>query len=559
MNFFRPILCLLFCLATSPVWSQSKIFKLSSTHDTVWVEKAISNHLLFLQAKGYWDAYYTRESFESKIKVHFHKGPKYLWSSIEFMGLDSNVTLPKEWSNKHWFNQNINPEPAFKKILNNYDQNGYPFASISFKDVKIDSNELSAKVWVDNGPLIMVDSVTLQGNVKLAPHFLYGYLGIKPKKVFNGNKFKNADKLLRDLPFMELTRPTETILNSQSAQLKIYARKLNTSFFSGILGFQPGSGVGGRLQLTGDVQLKLWNILDHGEQIHLEWKRIANGTQSAHAYLMYPYILGTPLAVWGQFDFFRRDTSFQTLEFGAGVDYLWYGNNKFRVGYLRQQSRLIERSSYISSNTLPPDIDMNWDKLNIHFDFSRYDYRFNPTKGFKILANFQPGIRRIKPIIELPDSLYAGFPLRSFQYYAALEWEQYIRIHNKWTFFYQSKFAYQYNTSRFYNELMRIGGNNSLRGFDEASIYTNGYAISNLEFRFLFERNSNIFVFANGGFAEQALTTQYQAMWLYGFGAGLRFGTKIGILNLAYGLGAKNNEPIKFSNSKIHVGFSGIF
>lgn len=551
--------CLLFFLLPVHSYAQQKKYKCVSAADSLLVEQSIKNQISLYRSKGYWDVSYTQSFVKNKAVVIYNKGPKYVWTKVEFVGLDNNLSLAKEWNNKQWFNSEINPEPFFRKILNYYDQNGHPYASIFFQDVRINSNRISAQILLDEGPRVTIDSINLKGNVKLAPSYLYGYLGLRPGKVFNGQRFKMADRLLRDLPFIELTQPTETWLTDSSAHLNIYAKKLNTSYFSGILGFQPGSGVNGRLQLTGDVSLKLWNILDHGEQIQLEWKRIANGTQSAHAYLMYPYIVGTPLAVWGEFDLFRRDTSFQTIEYGAGFDYLWYGNNKLRLGYIRQQSRLIERAAYIASKSLPPDMDVDWDKLNIAFDFGRYDYRLNPTKGFKILVQFQPGIRRIRPITELPDSLYKDFDLRSFQSYAYLEWEQYIRLSPKWTFYYQSKWAYQYSKSRFYNDLLRIGGNNSLRGFDEASIYTNGYAIANTEIRFLFDRNSNVFVFANGGFAEQALHSGYEANWLYGFGAGLRFGTKAGILNLAYGLGAKNREPIKFANSKIHLGFTGVF
>lgn len=550
--------CLVFLLP-SYMHAQQKKYTCVTAADSILVEQSIKNQISLYKAKGFWDASYSKRYLKNKAVVDYIKGSKYLWKKVEFVGLREQSSIAKEWANNQWFNSEVNPEPYFRKILSYYDQNGYPYASISFKEVQIDSNQISAQILLEEGPLIRIDSINLKGNVKLAPSYLYGYLGVKPGKPFNGQRFKMADKLLRDLPFIELTKPTETWLTDTSAQLNIYSKKVNTSFFSGIIGFQPGSGVSGRLQLTGDVSLKLWNILDHGEQIQLEWKRIANGTQSAHAYVMYPYIVGTPLAVWGEFDLFRRDTSFQTIEYGAGFDYLWYGNNKLRFGYIRQQSRLIERASYIASKTLPPDIDIDWDKLNIAFDFARYDYRLNPTKGFKIQSIFQPGIRRIRPITELPDSLYKDFDLRSFQSYAYIEWEQYIRLHPKWTFYYQTKFAYQYSKTRFYNDLLRIGGNNSLRGFDEASIYTNGYGIANMEFRFLFERNSNLFVFANGGFAEQALYKSYEGNWLYGFGAGLRFGTKAGILNLAYGLGAKNSEPIKFANSKIHVGFMGVF
>lgn len=533
--------------------------KRSKVVDSLLIQPKIDQSIQLLMSRGFWDASFNRVDSNNRVYVYLNPGFKYTWTSMSYEGLPKNLASAKSIENDQWFKQEINPEIHFKRILREFENSGYPFASLRFEDVKVDSNKLQAKVNVDMGPKILVDSIKVIGNVKIAPAYLHAYLGIKPQKEFNAQRFRNADRLLRDLPFMEIIRPTETLLSPEHARLHIYARKVNTSYFSGILGFQPGSGIGGKLRLTGDLQLKLWNVLERGEQIDLEWKRIANGTQNAQVYLMYPYILGTPLAVWGKFSLFRRDTSFQTIEYGAGLDYLWYGTNKIRFGYMRQSSRLIERGAYILSQTLPPDMDLDWDKLNVEVDFARYDYRLNPTKGYRIHLQLQPGIRKIRPISELNDTLYQSFSLRTFQLYSGLNWEQFVRLRSKMTFYYQTQFAYQYSPARFYNELLRIGGNQSLRGFDEQSIYTNGYALLNMELRFLFEKNSNVFVFANGAFAEQALQRLYQAHWYYGFGAGIRFGTKAGILNLTYGLGSRNEEPIKFSNSKIHLGFTGVF
>src|SRR5690606_22368737 len=54
----------------------------------------------------------------------------------------------------------------------------------------------------------------------------------------------------------------------------------------------------------------------------------------------------------------------------------------------------------------------------------------------------------------------------------------------------------------FFNELIRIGGVYSLRGFNEQSIFTNLYGMLTLEYRYLISRNSNFIIFWNGAWYE---------------------------------------------------------
>ena len=53
------------------------------------------------------------------------------------------------------------------------------------------------------------------------------------------------------------------------------------------------------------------------------------------------------------------------------------------------------------------------------------------------------------------------------------------------------------------NELFRIGGTKLLRGFNEEVIFASFYSVFSLEYRLLFNQNSNLFVFSDLGYTEQ--------------------------------------------------------
>lgn len=538
-------------------------YTLRKVRDSLDMQRELSHYRQLLYARGFLDAETQTERIDSlHYRVTVHAGTAMQAGQIRNGNLPPGSSLARDIGNRSWFGQSFSfprLQQGMRKMLAEFEESGYPYASVFLDSIEIGENRFNAVVKSDPGPLVLYDSVLVKGNARITPGYLYAYLGIRPGRPYNRARLEKADARLRDLPFVQVQAPPQVELLNDKARVLFSLNKVNTSFFNGILGVQPGSGTGGKVAITGDVQLRLWNVLEHGEQIFLEWRRIQSGTQSAKIWLAYPYLFATPLGVWGKFDFFRRDSSFQNIEYGAGVDYLWFGTNKLRLGFSRAQSRLIDRTPYVDAQKLPENIDMDWDKFSLEGEWTRYDYRRNPLKGFSVQAAFNAGVRRIRPITELPDSLYAGIPLRSLQLLASLRVEKYFKLARRLTMRCFSHSAYQYNPSLFYNELLRIGGFSTLRGFDEESMYTSGYSYAGMELRFLYERNSNVFLFLNGGFIEQKLRASYDGFWAYGFGAGVNFSTKVGVLNLTYALGSRDGQPIQFRNSKVHVGFTGYF
>lgn len=109
------------------------------------------------------------------------------------------------------------------------------------------------------------------------------------------------------------------------------------------------------------------------------------------------------------------------------------------------------------------------------------------------------------------------------------------------------------------NELFRIGGLRTLRGFDEESIYASSYVIPTLEYRFLFEKNSNIFLFAEGAWYENhSVNSRYDDIPI-SVGAGINFETKAGIFNLSYALGKQQGNSFDLRIGKIHAGLTALF
>jgi hemolysin activation/secretion protein len=111
----------------------------------------------------------------------------------------------------------------------------------------------------------------------------------------------------------------------------------------------------------------------------------------------------------------------------------------------------------------------------------------------------------------------------------------------------------------FENELFRFGGLRSLRGFDEESLFATAYVTGKLEYRYIIEQNSFLFLFLNGAWYENRSRNQYLSDTPYGFGTGITFETKPGIFTISYALGSEQGSQILFRSSKIHFGIINYF
>ena len=78
-------------------------------------------------------------------------------------------------------------------------------------------------------------------------------------------------------------------------------------------------------------------------------------------------------------------------------------------------------------------------------------------------------------------------------------------------------------------------------------------------YRFVFEENSNFFVFADQAWWEDATQDQLVTDTPFGFGLGTTFETKAGLFSLTYALGRQFFNPIELRGGKVHFGFISLF
>jgi hypothetical protein len=340
----------------------------------------------------------------------------------------------------------------------------------------------------------------------------------------------------------------------------LYLDDKKASTFNGILGFLPNSDpTQTKPLITGEIHLRLYNALNRGELIDLNWRKLQVATQYLDVKLAYPYLFSTQFGLDGNLNLYKRDTTFLNLIRGIGVQYLLKGGNYIKAFVENRSSTLLNTTGFENVLTLPDNADISTTQYGIEIQADRLDYRYNPRKGFSVYVKAGIGTKNIKRNNKINPEVYEGLRLRSTQVNTELRAAYYFPLSRRSIIKTGVNGGYIYSPVMFTNELYRLGGLNSLRGYTDESVFVSAYSIFTLEYRFLLEQNSYLFGFADAGYFQRKVVQGFTDYQPYAFGAGISFETKIGIFSLVYALGNELDNNIQFRNAKIHFGITNYF
>ncbi len=537
-------------LSKLPALLASKGYPLASV-DSVWVKGDSTQIILYL-------------------------GARYSWINLISDNVEKNALEAAGYAEKNFFLKPFNiSQLQFlqERMLAYYEKRGFPFAAIYLDSVTVVEDKINAILKIDKGILYHIDSIQLYGKLKLNKFFLQRYLNIPNGSIYNKDKLLQVDKRMLELPYLTPVQPSDVAMLGSGAVLNLYVEPKRSSQVNFLIGFLPSSNQTGKLQLTGDVNLDLKNLLGTGENLLLKWQQLQ--PQSPRLNLGYdqPYIFHSPFGFSFLFDLFKKDSSYLQVNAQTGVQFILSNNQSGKLFLQWQNTSLlagaIDTNLIKARKVLPPNIDVNAVNTGFNYEWQRTNYRLNPRKGNELNIITSVGIKNIKQnsdIIGLKSStfnfasLYDSLKLRSYQLRVKTSASHYFPVGKTATFKISFGAGLYSSPSIFRNELFQIGGYRLLRGFDEESIYATEYTVATTEYRYLIGLNSYLFTFIDAGWVK----SNYQQVNINGSfsstGLGILFETKAGLLNLGFAVGKRNG--IKFNlreSSKIHFGYINYF
>jgi outer membrane protein assembly factor BamA len=526
-------------------------------------KRELADALSYLHHEGYLLARLdTLIQDSARIHARISPGDRFSLAHLRMGNLDPGLASRLGISEKLFFGKPFRYREvarSFERIIRYYENNGYPFASVSLDSVQIEGDRLSASLLVRKNRFYRLDSIKVVGTAKVNSSFLSRYLGLKEAMPYDEEAVAGVSRKVRQLPFVAEKRPPEARLSDRTNRLLLFLDKKEASQFDGIVGVLPDASTG-KTTITGDVKLKLVNgLFRNGETLDLEWRRLQSQTQDFSGRFIYPYLFGTPLGSDYALKIYRRDTTFIDINHNIGVQYYFSGLNHLRVFYRERNANLISTSGLENLSTLPEYADVNTRGYGAGVQAELLDYRFNPRKGVALTMSGQAGNRVVRKNPFVNELAYEGLLLRSIQYQIEGNVSAFIPLGGGNVIRTSVQAASVFGNSRvFRNELFRIGGLKTLRGFDEESIFASTYVIPTLEYRFLFSENSNMLLFAEGAWYENTAGEYTNDMPL-SFGAGMNFETKAGILSMHYAIGRQQGNDFDVRSGKIHLGLVALF
>lgn len=489
---------------------------------------------------------------------HVHLGRPYRWASLRNRDVPGEIASAAHFRERLYATRPVSPRQLarlFEDLLAECEENGHPFARTWLDSVHHASDGLYARLRMDRGPFVRIDSVIVRGEARIAPRYLRAHIGISPGDPYNEQLVAAVERRIRELPFVSQQRQPYVLFTQEMTKLHLFLEPRKASSFNGILGVQPDA-ITGRVRLTGDLDLRLRNALKRGEALDLNWRSLADRTQDLKVRTNFPFVFNTPFGTDLSLKLFKRDTTFLEVTARAALEYLLGRGDKVSVFVSDKGSQRLGRTF-----TAAPGLgDVKITAYGMGVQRERFDYRFNPRQGLGVELDGSVGRKRSTTSVP-GDDVITYVTNTQYEGNARIVWH--VPLGRRATLRMAGQGGTMINNgtgARLYrNEVYRIGGLKTLRGTDEAGIFASSYAIGTVEYRFLFEENSNFFVFVDQAWWEDRSLAPAPTDTPLGFGAGTSFETKAGIFSITYALGRQFDNPVELRGGKVHFGFSSLF
>jgi len=509
--------------------------KYHSSKKDVFIEiDSISNKLSKL---GYINNQFKLTEIDSLINCEFT-----LHAKIELIRIFySKNSIDKDYLSQLALNVTDNyfdiPFNAIEKTLNlivaHFENSGNSFTTVHLSNITEQNQLLTAQLNLNISKKRTINNIVIKGYPEFPKKYLKHYLGIQTNTTFKLNSLNELNERINTIPFINQIKKPEVLFTKDSTSLYLYLKKKSNSSFDGIIGFSNEES-SGKLKFNGQLELNLNNILNKGESFYIKWENSQKEISSLKLNFSTPYIFNSKINFNGSFSIFKQDTSYVNTRGNLALGYSLNNNNTITlIGNT-------EKSNLSSTINTPPNIqNFNKNLLGLSYLFNIVEhpiytnkYKFNLNTSILIGNRTSNDTKTKQNVLAFTMDYTHHFNFRNAVFIKTTA--QILNTKNP-----------------FENELFRIGGINSIRGFNEQSIITQKYNVTNLEYQYTLNNNSYIYSITDFAILNNINTST--ATQLYGLGLGYYLSTKNTILDFSYAVGSNYNTPFNINNSKVHI------
>jgi len=502
------------------------------TKDKVLLE--INQYILSLKKEGFYTI--SKDSIVLKnqtYKAYINLGKKTVKAliklpkknSIKFLDLNYAIT-------KNHIELPVKEIAYFlKKTSNKMSNLGMPFSQVKLLNIHIKKDVLYANLSIEKSSTRSIDSVIVKGYENFPKNYLKSFYNFQQKKTFNKKQLLQISKQTELIPFAEELKPPEVLFSKDSTILYLYLQKKKANSFDGLINFSSNKNNKG-ISFNGYLDVMLNNVFNFGEKLAVNWRNTGENKLFFEINTKTPYIFGTKMIAEASFNIYKHDSTF--LNTTAAINLSIPINNKIALGFFYTT----EKSNYLPNQGNSIDIE----SFNNTFGGIELNYQSYLENQFNFKINISAGNRE--------TSLD-----KSFQYKMHFTSSILLKLNQRVSLFLKNNTGYLNSKNYLQNEVFRIGGVNSIRGFNEQSIFSPIFSFINTEFRLSTQKKSHLYSVFDLGLINNQNTTKN----LFGFGFGYVFKTNRNSLNLSYVIGKSSDTPLEINASRISIKILTLF
>lgn len=534
MKIFYLIFLLCICVFFK---AQEKEYQLidATTNKKTIVQDSVSA-VKFLDSLSQNNYYFTEVLRVKKdgaiTEIYFDKGKNFN---------EAQVKIPQEIAKTskietEFFTKNL--DSLKKKISEKYRNRGFAFNRVKSKFTGMKNNIPQVEISVIEGAQRKIDAFVIKGYEKVPSRFIKNLETEFKGKTYDDQNLVALNQSLQNHPFVLLEKPPQTLFTKDSTQVFLFLQKKKSNSFDGVIGF--GNDKTDKFTFNGSLNVNFRNMFNSFETVNIFWQRNPDKAQTFDLQTDIPYLFKSNIGTNINVNIFRQDSTFASVKLLPSV-YL-HLTNRQKLGLRgRFETSAVTDSLYIQGKDFNKKGIGLWYEITEPSDVELFLYKTRIRAEADYIST-----KYTKENIDVQQNNFLVSAERNFH----ISGNHYLNL--------RAESALLNSKNEFAtNELLRFGGWNSFRGFNENSLLADFYYFGTAEYRYLVGNQAFFDVFGQYG----QLNNKNSGLQpkLYSAGLGFNFFLPIGLMSFQISNGNEFGNPVKFGDTKIHWGILSRF
>lgn len=491
-----------------------------STSSVKFLDSLTQNYYYFTEVK--------KVNKEGNLtQIFFDKGKNYNQAEVQ---IDEKTVTAFKYQ-PHFFTKNL--DSLKKEISEKYRNQGFVFNRVKsqFKGMKADIPQV--ELYVIKSDQRKIDGIVFKGYEKVPKRFVKNLEKEYLEKNYQENTLSKLNQSLQNHPFLLLGKPPQTLFTKDSTNIYLFAQKKKSNSFDGVIGF--GNDKTEKFTFNGSLNLNFRNMFNGFETVNIFWQRNPDKGQTFDLQTDIPYLFKSNIGGNFKVNIFRQDSTYANVKLTPSFYLHLKNNQKIGLRGTFETSTVLD-SLYVQGR------DYNKEGIGLWYDYSE------PSEVELFLYR-----TRLRVEADYITTNYSAENITANQTNYFIYGERNFRIKGNNYLNLRAETALLHSQNNFaVNELLRFGGWNSFRGFNENSLYADLYYFGTAEYRYLV--GNQAFFDAFGQYGELHNKNLHLKPKLYSFGLGFNFILPIGLMSFQISNGNEFGNAIKFGDTKIHWG-----